>query len=144
MDAFLGCLCSWRNVYWTFLVKSWVWSWPLAKWQWYIINPNWTFIRLSCNVLKFICDVLRDLVPFVQFKKREKHPWRSATFCNKSNTSSISVFHMFKIVQMVPNRAKHHIWMSYVHSIYGTCPPWTTWLISTRRKLIMKEWFQAE
>ena len=27
-----------------------------------------------------ICDVLRDLVPFVQFKKREKHPWRSVTF----------------------------------------------------------------
>ena len=26
------------------------------------------------------CDVLRDLVPFVQFKKREKHPWRSVTF----------------------------------------------------------------
>ena len=25
-------------------------------------------------------DVLRDLVPFVQFKKREKHPWRSVTF----------------------------------------------------------------
>ena len=24
--------------------------------------------------------VLRDLVPFVQFKKREKHPWRSVTF----------------------------------------------------------------
>ena len=28
----------------------------------------------------FICDVLRDLVPFVQFQKREKHPWRSVTF----------------------------------------------------------------
>ena len=27
-----------------------------------------------------ICDALRDLEPFVQFKKREKHPWRSATF----------------------------------------------------------------
>ena len=26
------------------------------------------------------CDALRDLVSFVQFKKREKHPWRSATF----------------------------------------------------------------
>ena len=26
------------------------------------------------------CDVLLDLVPFVQFKKREKHPWRSVTF----------------------------------------------------------------
>ena len=24
-----------------------------------------------------ICDALRDLVPFVQFKKRKKHPWRS-------------------------------------------------------------------
>ena len=27
-----------------------------------------------------ICAVLCDLVPFVQFKKREKHPWRSANF----------------------------------------------------------------
>ena len=27
-----------------------------------------------------IWDALRDLVPFVQFKKREKHPWRSVTF----------------------------------------------------------------
>ena len=26
------------------------------------------------------CDVLGDLVPFVQFKKREKHPCRSVTF----------------------------------------------------------------
>ena len=25
-------------------------------------------------------DALRDLVTFVQFKKREKHPWRSVTF----------------------------------------------------------------
>ena len=27
-----------------------------------------------------ICDVLRDLVSFVQFKKREKHPWWSVIF----------------------------------------------------------------
>ena len=27
-----------------------------------------------------ICDALRDMVPFVKFKKREKHPWKSATF----------------------------------------------------------------
>ena len=25
-------------------------------------------------------DSLRDLVSFVQFKKREKHPWRNITF----------------------------------------------------------------
>ena len=30
-----------------------------------------------------ICDALRDLAVFVQFKKREKHPWRSVT---KSST----------------------------------------------------------
>ena len=27
----------------------------------------------------FICDVLHDLVPFVQFKKHEKHQWRNFT-----------------------------------------------------------------
>ena len=28
----------------------------------------------------YVCDILRDLVPFVQFKKGEKHPWKSVTF----------------------------------------------------------------
>ena len=36
------------------------------------------------------CGVLRNLIPFVQFKKREKHPWRSVTNatkpCNASQT----------------------------------------------------------
>ena len=31
-------------------------------------------------ILNANCDVLRDLVPFVQFIKREKHPWGSVTF----------------------------------------------------------------
>ena len=29
---------------------------------------------------KAICGALRDLIPFVQFKKRKKHPWRSVNF----------------------------------------------------------------
>ena len=29
---------------------------------------------------RVICGVLRDLVPFVQFQKREKHSWRSVNF----------------------------------------------------------------
>ena len=41
----------------------------------------------------YICDVLRDLVQFVQFKKRGKHPWRSITFSH----SSMGVFHVFKL-----------------------------------------------
>ena len=39
----------------------------------------------KCNQLysyqkQRICDAMHDLVPFVQFKKRENHPWRSVNF----------------------------------------------------------------
>ena len=33
------------------------------------------------------CDALRDLVPFVQFKKREKHTWRSVNFSKVAGCS---------------------------------------------------------
>ena len=29
------------------------------------------------DIVGRVCDALRDLVPFRQFKKREKHPWWS-------------------------------------------------------------------
>ena len=55
-----------------------------------------TFWKRVCAVIRtsyktfIICDALRDLVPFAQFKKHEKHPCRSATFSKvavaKSNT----------------------------------------------------------
>ena len=46
---------------------------------------HYSYWKLSQNCYKilcffFICDALHDLVPFVQFKTREKHPWRSVTF----------------------------------------------------------------
>ena len=41
-----------------------------------------------------ICDALRDLVPFVQFEKREEHPWRSVNF-SKNLHSFMGVFHVF-------------------------------------------------
>ena len=34
----------------------------------------------SCLAMAEICDALRDLVPFVQFRKRGKHTWRSVNF----------------------------------------------------------------
>ena len=37
-------------------------------------------LRFTVNVKINNCDALRDLVPFVQFKKREKLPWRSVNF----------------------------------------------------------------
>ena len=35
-----------------------------------------------------ICDALRYLVPFVQFKKREKHPWWSVNFSRFLNCAN--------------------------------------------------------
>ena len=40
----------------------------------------------SFQVRTCVCDPLCDLVPFVQFKKDEKHPWKSVTFSTKNNT----------------------------------------------------------
>ena len=41
--------------------------------------------RAVTQMLK--CDALRDLVPFVQFKKREKHLWRSVNFIKVADFS---------------------------------------------------------
>ena len=38
------------------------------------------FRYIPNSMMQTLCDVLRDLVPFVQFRKREKRPWKSVTF----------------------------------------------------------------
>ena len=47
------------------------------------------------------CDALRNLVPLVQFKKREKHPWRNVSFSKvagfKFNTPPWVFFTFFKL-----------------------------------------------
>ena len=57
----------------------------------FYIDFTWILKKSQENCcLSYVWDALRDLVPFVQFKQREKHPWRSfsAKVCNflKSNT----------------------------------------------------------
>ena len=47
---------------------------------------------LSRKRRKLIYNALHDLVPFVQFKKREKHPWRSANF-RKNACLKITLLH---------------------------------------------------
>ena len=46
---------------------------------------------------------MRELIPFVQFKKREKPPWKNVTF---SKVASRKASHLFadKIMQCVINR----------------------------------------
>ena len=39
------------------------------------------------------CDALRDLVVFVQFKKREKHPWMSVTFNKIAGLLKVTPLH---------------------------------------------------
>ena len=51
-----------------------------------------------------ICDTLRDLLPFAQFKKCVKHLLRSVAFSKVASTMGVFLF--FKIILMVPNRAK--------------------------------------
>ena len=57
---------------------------------------------------KNIYFALLDLVPFVQFKNREKHPWRNVTI--SANLLKVSLlhgcFHIFKIVKMLSNHTK--------------------------------------
>ena len=44
---------------------------------------------VQCFLALLIVDIdaLRDLVPFVQFKKREKHPWKSVIFSKFADCS---------------------------------------------------------
>ena len=44
----------------------------LEKRAWWSTLQIWSFSA--------ICDALCDLVPFVELKKRENHPWSSVTF----------------------------------------------------------------
>ena len=44
-----------------------------------------------------ICGALHDLVAFVQFKKCEKHPWRSVNFSTKIHTPLWVFFTFFKL-----------------------------------------------
>ena len=44
-------------------------------------KTKWNNLRKLGSLFKqHKCGALRDLVPFVEFKKREKHPWRSVNF----------------------------------------------------------------
>ena len=58
-----------------------------------------------------ICDTLHNLVTFVKFKKREKHPWRIATFSN----SPMGLLHFLSCTNG-PNRARCFIF--YFHGVW--------------------------
>ena len=60
------------------LISTLYQAWKLKLMEVHTPSPLRT-IYAQCTI-GLDSDVLHDLVPFVQFKKREKHPWRSVTF----------------------------------------------------------------
>ena len=92
-------------------------------------NQTYTKI-LHCFI---ICDALCDLVPFVQFKKREKHPWRSVNFskvaglklkaCNftKSDTPPWVFFTFLNCAHGTKSRNAPHI-ISAIESTHHKMP----------------------
>ena len=46
----------------------------------------------SSQIIGFF-DAWRDLVPFVQFKKCEEHPWRIVTFSKPATLLKVTLLH---------------------------------------------------
>ena len=63
------------SILWYFIFSSFKTIFPCN-----VFVKYYTKVRGVVGVLPNICDALSDLVPFVQFKKRENHPWKSVTF----------------------------------------------------------------
>ena len=100
-----------------------------------------------------LCDVLPDLVPFVQYKKRKKHPWRSVTFtkvaglaCNftKSNILPWVFFTFFKlckwyqIAQHITYNARRKLVFFIVTSISLAVNPVSIYQLKINNKIL--EW----
>ena len=63
------------------------------------------FYPTTCQT--FIWAALLDLVPFVQFEKRENHPWRSVTFSKVAGfTLHIQQNIMLHIKAIIPTKLK--------------------------------------
>ena len=62
--------------------------------QFHSPNAIYSLLQVSPICDDDICDDLRDLVPLIQLKKREKHPWRSVT----SNKVGILPNHVKRLI----------------------------------------------
>ena len=75
--------------------------------------------RLGCALFMYACtcDALRDLVAFVQFKQREKQPWRSVNF-KPATLLKLTLLHGCFSRSLnsaeVSNCTMHHIFSCYL------------------------------
>ena len=78
-------------------------------------------MHFECNSLGRMddCGALHDLVPFVQFKKREKHPWRSVTFTKVAGYSNFIYFNWIYLNCTNSTKSRKASWILYLSiSIY--------------------------
>ena len=59
-----------------------------------------------------MCGALRDLVTFVQFKKRENHPWRSVNFSKVAGFMLSCWDDVDVFVNNVPHKIKKEVFLS--------------------------------
>ena len=96
--------------------------------------PQWTQSLLLWMRL-CLSNVLCNLVPFVQFKKREKHPWKKVTFVTKSNTSPcvfftfLKLYKWYQIAKRITYRAMGLNGLGYCFTSRGSqlTPSWDHW-----------------
>ena len=70
--------------------------------------------KLACNKFILIWHALRNLAPLVQFKKREKHPWRVLLLIKlQANTLPWVFFTFFKLYKCYQIAQPLHIFKVY-------------------------------
>ena len=79
----------------------------------------WPYLVINESNLKIIWNALRDVVPFVQFQKREEHPWRSVTsskvvaFSFKLTFLRECFLRFLNCTNSAKTRKASHIWLEF-------------------------------
>ena len=83
--------------------------------------PTTKMKQKSKNHRKYICDAWRDLVPFAQFKKREKHLWKKVTFCDTLSSTPATLLKVIllhgcftRFLNCTKLRALSHLCLKYL------------------------------
>ena len=82
-------------------------------------------------------DALRNLVPFMQFKKRVKHPWKSVTFSRSVTlvlkATLLQVFKLYKWYKIAQYITNHKLYFFFIQCL-------NLWLRRERKASWTKIW----
>ena len=84
--------------------------WTLYAHSIYVLCPGGFWYSLNWGCRMFIYDAVHDLVSFVLFKKRGKHPWRSDTFSKVTNRARCHIY-LGVSISWTPFERLVYIWL---------------------------------